>query len=146
MVKPCWRGWPVGCTTRKRTTVPAAAGTSVRFRVVQPTGHQRQHGFTIYGHNWFHEPWTQDSTVIWGPGVAEPTSTTIGTQGGHTARRHWNIVLRSAGGAFNQAGDYMFRTQESYHVTSGLWGIFRVTGTTTTTAPTATTDPVIAEP
>jgi hypothetical protein len=110
----------------------AAAGTPVRFRVVQPTGHQRQHGFTIYGHNWFHEPWRENSTVIWSPGFAEPTSTTIGTQGGHTARRHWNIVLRNAGGAFKQPGDYMFRTQESYQVTNGLWGIFRVTGTTTT--------------
>jgi hypothetical protein len=113
-----------------------AAGTGVRFRLVQPTGHQRQHAFTLYGHNWFHEPWTQNSTVIWSPGVAEPPSTTIGTQGGSTARRHWNIVLRSAGGAFAQPGDYMYRTQESFHVTSGLWGIFRVTPTGTTTGTT----------
>ncbi|MET0623676.1 MAG: Ig-like domain-containing protein [Pyrinomonadaceae bacterium] len=104
----------------------AAPGTPVRFRVVQPTGHPRQHAFTLFGHNWFHEPWTQDSTVLWSPGVAEPTSTTIGTQGGHTARRHWNIVLRSAGGAFSQPGDYMYRTQESFQFTGGLWGIFRV--------------------
>ncbi|HEY0172750.1 MAG TPA: Ig-like domain-containing protein [Pyrinomonadaceae bacterium] len=104
----------------------AAAGAAVRFRVVQPTGHPRQHAFTLFGHNWFHEPWTQDSTVIWSPGVAEPTSTTIGTQGGHTARRHWNIVLRNAGGAFKQPGDYMYRTQESFQFTGGLWGIFRV--------------------
>ncbi|HEV2861060.1 MAG TPA: Ig-like domain-containing protein [Pyrinomonadaceae bacterium] len=121
------------------------AGSHVRFRVVQPTGHQRQHGFTIYGHNWFHEPWTNNSTAIWRPDQAEPTSSTIGTQGGHSARRHWNIVLRSAGGLFKQPGDYLYRTQESYHFTSGLWGIFRVTapaasginmttGTATTTA------------
>ncbi|HEX8501288.1 MAG TPA: Ig-like domain-containing protein [Pyrinomonadaceae bacterium] len=109
----------------------AAAGSAVRFRVVQPTGHPRQHAFTLFGHNWFHEPWTQDSTVIWSPGVAEPPSMTIGTQGGHSARRHWNIVLRSAGGAFKQPGDYMYRTQESYQFTGGLWGVFRVTPTTT---------------
>jgi dipeptidyl aminopeptidase/acylaminoacyl peptidase len=105
----------------------ASAGSSVRFRVVQPTGHPRQHGFTLYGHNWFHEPWTNDSTVIWSQGVAEPPSTTIGTQGGHTARRHWNIVIPRAGGHFSQPGDYMLRTQESFQVTNGLWGIFRVT-------------------
>jgi len=105
-----------------------AAGTGVRFRVVQPTGHPRQHGFTLNGHNWFHEPWTQNSTVMWSPGVAEPPSTTIGTQGGSTARRHWNIVLRKAGGLFSQPGDYLFRTQESFQLTNGLWGIFRVTG------------------
>jgi dipeptidyl aminopeptidase/acylaminoacyl peptidase len=115
-----------------------AAGTGVRFRVVQPTGHPRQHGFTIYGHNWFHEPWRENSTIIWSPGFAEPNSTTIGTQGGHTARRHWNVILRNAGGAFSQPGDYMFRTQESYNVTSGMWGIFRVTGTTTTTTTSPT--------
>jgi Tol biopolymer transport system component len=115
-----------------------AAGTGVRFRVVQPTGHPRQHGFTIYGHNWFHEPWRENSTIVWSPGFAEPNSTTIGTQGGHTARRHWNVILRNAGGAFSQPGDYMFRTQESYNVTSGMWGIFRVTGTTTTTTTSPT--------
>jgi Tol biopolymer transport system component len=116
-----------------------AAGTGVRFRVVQPTGHPRQHGFTLYGHNWFHEPWRENSTVVWSPGFAEPSSTTIGTQGGHTARRHWNIVLRNAGGAFSQPGDYMYRTQESFNITSGMWGIFRVTGATTTATPTTTT-------
>jgi manganese oxidase len=104
------------------------AGTPVRFRVVQPTGHPRQHGFTIYGHSWFHEPWVNNSKSIWRPGVdPAPQSMTIGTQGGHTARRHWNIVLPSAGGAFKVPGDYLYRTQESFHFTSGLWGIFRVT-------------------
>jgi hypothetical protein len=104
------------------------AGTPVRFRVVQPTGHPRQHGFTIYGHSWFHEPWVNNSTAVWRPGVdPEPQSMTIGTQGGHTARRHWNMVLPSAGGVFKVPGDYLYRTQESFHFTSGLWGIFRVT-------------------
>jgi hypothetical protein len=105
----------------------AAAGQQVRFRVVQPTGHPRQHAFTIHGHSWFHEAWTDNSTKQWSPGSSpEPQSMTIGSQGGHTARRHWNIILPSAGGSFQQAGDYLIRTQESYQVTDGLWGIFRV--------------------
>jgi hypothetical protein len=105
-----------------------AAGTPVRFRVVQPTGHSRQHAFTVFGHSWFHEAWVNDSTVLWRPGVdPEPNSMNIGSQGGHTARRHWNIIVPSAGGGFRQTGDYLMRTQESYHFTSGLWGIFRVT-------------------
>jgi len=105
-----------------------AAGTPVRFRVVQPTGHSRQHAFTVHGHSWFHEAWTNNSTVLWRPGVdPEPDSMNLGSQGGHTARRHWNIILPSAGGGFRQPGDYLMRTQESYHFTSGLWGIFRVT-------------------
>ncbi|HLL73526.1 MAG TPA: hypothetical protein VK363_18945 [Pyrinomonadaceae bacterium] len=105
----------------------AAAGEQVRFRVVQPTGHPRQHAFTVHGHSWFHEAWTNNSTKQWTPGVdPEPDSMNIGSQGGHTARRHWNIIMPSAGGAFNQAGDYLMRTQESYQITDGLWGIFRV--------------------
>jgi len=100
----------------------------VRFRVVQPTGHARQHAFTIHGHAWFHEAWVNNSTVLWRPGVdPEPDSMNIGSQGGHTARRHWNIILPSAGGGFRQSGDYLIRTQESYQFTSGMWGIFRVT-------------------
>jgi hypothetical protein len=51
---------------------------------------------------------------------------TIGSQSGHTARRHWNIVLPSAGGPFRVPGDYLYRTQESFLFTDGLWGIFRV--------------------
>ncbi|MDX6271317.1 MAG: manganese oxidase [Acidobacteriota bacterium] len=106
----------------------AAAGMPVRFRVVQPTGHSRQHAFTVHGHSWFHEAWVDNSTVLWRPGVdPEPTSMNVGSQGGHTARRHWNIILPSAGGGFRQPGDYLMRTQESFHFTSGLWGIFRVT-------------------
>jgi hypothetical protein len=105
----------------------AAVGEQVRFRVGQSTGHPRQHAFTVHGHAWFHEAWTDNSTKQWSPGVTpEPQSMTIGSQGGHTARRHWNIILPSAGGSFQQAGDYLMRTQESYQITDGLWGIFRV--------------------
>ncbi|MBV9927214.1 MAG: copper oxidase [Acidobacteria bacterium] len=105
-----------------------AAGTRVRFRVNEPIGHSRQHGFTLHGHNWFHEPFVQNSTVLWRPGTdPELKSMTIGTQGGHTARRNWNIILRGAGGGFAKPGDYLYRTQESYQLTNGLWGIFRVT-------------------
>ena len=110
---------------RRKVMVPV--GTSVRFRVSEPTGHPRQHGFTLHGHSWFHEPWVNNSTVQWRPGVdPEPNSMNLGTQGGHSARRHWNIILPNAGGGFGVTGDYLFRTQESFQFTNGLWGIFRV--------------------
>jgi hypothetical protein len=105
----------------------ATAGMKVRFRINEPTGHPRQHGFTLFGHSWVHEGWVNNSTVIWRPGIdPEPDSMTIGSQSGHTARRHFNIVLPSAGGPFRVPGDYMYRTQESFQFTNGLWGIFRV--------------------
>ena len=125
----------------------AAPGQLVRFRVVQPTGHPRQHAFTLFGHNWFHEAWTNNSTQQWRPGVdPEPTSMTIGAQGGHTARRHWNIILPSAGGSFQQPGDYLMRTQESYHFTSGLWGIFRVQPAKTVQCMACTPEPITTQP
>ncbi len=105
----------------------ASAGMKLRFRVNEPTGHPRQHGFTLFGHSWFHEAWVNNSTVIWRPGIdPEPASMTIGSQSGHTARRHWNIVLPSAGGPFRIQGDFLYRTQESFQFTNGLWGVLRV--------------------
>ena len=117
----------LACGDPETPVFSVAKGTRVRYRVVEPTGHPRQHGFTLYGHNWVHEPWVANSTVIFKPGVdPEPVSMTIGTQGGHSARRHWNVVLQSAGGVFKVPGDYLIRTQESFQFTDGLWGIFRV--------------------
>jgi hypothetical protein len=117
----------VACGDPETPLFSVQVGTRVRFRVNQPTGHARQHGFTLHGHNWFHEPFVANSTTLWRPGTdPELKSMTVGTQGGHTARRHWNIILRGAGGGFAKPGDYMYRTQESYQLTNGLWGIFRI--------------------
>jgi manganese oxidase len=126
-----------GCGDPATPVFNITPGTKARFRIVQPTGHPRQHAWTLHGHNWIHEPWVLNSTTIFRPGVdAEPASMTIGTQGGHAARRHWNVVLPSAGGAFKVTGDYLFRSQESFQVTGGLWGILRVASPTIITPPT----------
>jgi len=100
----------------------AKAGTSVRFRVLQSAGHSRQHGFTIFGHHWNFEPWTKNSTVL---GV-NPFTFEIGSQGGIGPTRHLNLLTR-AGGLNNIIGDYLYRTQDSFNFSGGLWGIFRVT-------------------
>ncbi len=99
----------------------SVAGTPTRFRVAQPAGHPRQHGFTLFGHHWTFEPWTARSTVQ-GP---NPFSFEVGSISGIGPTRHENILTR-AGGLFSRPGDYMYRTQESFQITNGLWGIFRV--------------------
>ena len=99
----------------------ATAGIPVRFRVVQPAGHPRQHGFTLFGHHWQFEPWTANSTRL-GP---NPFTFEIGSDSGIGPTRHQNI-LTTAGGLFSRPGDYLYRTQESFQFTNGLWGIFRV--------------------
>jgi hypothetical protein len=100
----------------------ADAGTPVRFRVLHPAGHPRQHGFTLFGHHWQFEPWTNNSTQ---QGV-NPFTFEVGSYSGIGPTRHDNI-LTTAGGLFNVPGDYLYRTQESFKFSGGgLWGIFRV--------------------
>jgi hypothetical protein len=98
------------------------AGTPTRFRVIQSAGHPRQHGFTIFGHHWQFEPWTANSTVQ----GTNPLTFEVGSYSGIGPTRHDNI-LTNAGGLFSKPGDYLYRTQESFQFTNGLWGIFRVT-------------------
>jgi hypothetical protein len=97
------------------------AGTPVRFRVGHPAGHPRQHGFTLVGHHWTFEPWTSSSTI---QGV-NPFSFEVGSYSGIGPMRHENI-LTTAGGLLSKPGDYLYRTQDSFNFTNGMWGIFRV--------------------
>ena len=109
----------------------AKAGMPVRFRVVHPGGHPRNHAFTVFGHDWIISPWNcplvpkpgdcQSNTLGWN----QFSANRIGTSGGIGPARHLNI-LTQAGGAFQVPGDYMYRTQEGFMFGGGLWGIFRV--------------------
>jgi len=99
----------------------ATAGMPVRFRVLDPAGHPRQHGFTLFGHHWQFEPWTANSTRQ----GTNPFTFEVGSDSGMGPTRHSNI-LTTAGGLFSKPGDYLYRTQESFQFTNGLWGIFRV--------------------
>jgi hypothetical protein len=100
----------------------AKAGTPVRFRVLDVAGHPRQHGFTIFGHHWNFEPWIANSTRQGN----NPFTFEVGSYSGIGPTRHDNI-LTTAGGLMSKPGDYLYRTQESFQFTNGLWGIFRVT-------------------
>jgi hypothetical protein len=102
----------------------AQAGVAVRFRVVDPADHPRQHGFTLFGHHWQFEPWVDSSKQMGN----NPNTFEIGSYSGIGPTRHLNI-LTTAGGAFQHPGDYLYRTQESFKFTGGLWGIFRVSAT-----------------
>lgn len=100
----------------------AKAGESVRFRVVHPGGHPRQHGFTISGHDWIPSPWIDDSKTM---GWNQDGLTRVGTAGGIGPSRDVNI-LTTAGGDCKVPGDYLYRTQEGFMFGGGLWGILRV--------------------
>ncbi len=106
----------------------AKAGMEVRFRVVHPAGHPRNHSFTIFGHDWENHPWIENKEGF--PAAVMTKNSTggirIGTIGGIGPTRHINIVLDKAGGNSAIPGDYLYRTQEGFIFSGGLWGIFCV--------------------
>jgi hypothetical protein len=100
----------------------AQPGVPVRFRILEPAGHPRQHSFALFGHHWNFEPWTQLSTVQ----SFNPFTFEVGADSGIGPARHTNI-LTMAGGLFKVPGDYLYRTMDSFGFSGGgLWGIFRV--------------------
>jgi hypothetical protein len=107
----------------------ASAGDPVRFRIVHPGGHSRQHAFVLYGHNWDYQPWIKGSTEQYdnvdGNEEMKMTTSRLGAIGGIGPARHVNI-LTNAGGKFGVPGDYLFRVQEQFQFHGGMWGILRV--------------------
>jgi manganese oxidase len=108
----------------------AAAGDNVRFRVVHPGGHSRQHAFVLHGHNWDYQPWVKGSTQLFDrtdatDDAVKVKTARVGAIGGIGPSRHLNI-LTTAGGKCSAPGDYLFRVQEQFQFQGGMWGIFRV--------------------
>ena len=100
----------------------ATAGEHLRFRVVHPGGHPRQHGFTIFGHDWSPSPWIDDSKRM---GWNRDSQIRLGSTSGIGPNRAVNIMT-TAGGDCKVPGDYLYRTQEGFMFGGGLWGILRV--------------------
>jgi len=109
----------------------ADPSTPVRFRVVHPGGHARNHVFQVHGHIWQQIPWVKDSTEIGDNQTADGRwiSEFKGAQEGIGPSSHFNFVLQNgAGGKAGVSGDYLFRDQPSFQFDGGLWGILRVCG------------------
>jgi manganese oxidase len=112
----------------------AKAGDPIRLHFVHPGGHTRQQGLTISGHGFHPYPWTKDSTELntqrcWPePGQPTPTGCMLwqGVFNGFGPMMGQTFSLR-AGGAGRLAKDYLVRTQASFLLDGGLWGILRVT-------------------
>jgi hypothetical protein len=99
-------------------------GEPVRFRILEPGGHARNHVFNLHGHVWQELPWEGRS---WRLGD-NPLSEWRGTRDGHGPGNHHDILLRNgAGGAFTVVGDYLWRDQASFLFDGGIWGLMTVT-------------------
>ena len=117
----------------------ATAGQQVRFRLLQPGGHARNHVFNLHGHVWEETPYVLNSTEI---GV-NPLSEYKGTRDGHGPTNHHDVLPKNgAGGKYKIPGDYLFRDQASFLFDGGIWGLLRVApassfGSSTSTSSTA---------
>jgi hypothetical protein len=102
----------------------ADTGQQVRFRVLHSGGHARNNVFMVHGHLWQEMPYQDGS----GSSVIgfKQDSPWHGSQWGHGPSNHFDVVLYSAGGAFQVPGDYLYRTFQSWQFDGGIWGLFRV--------------------
>jgi hypothetical protein len=152
----CTAQTPVYCTQK---------GQEARLRVLQAGGAVTGEIFELFGHTYAEEPYVTraanckapvthtnvlasqtigvanecpDGNLAPGPSVTEWK----GARSGHGPGNHYDVVVASAGGAGQVAGDYLYRTFNTVRLNAGLWGIFRVTEG----APTAAECPSVATP
>ncbi|HEX6095409.1 MAG TPA: copper oxidase [Thermoanaerobaculia bacterium] len=101
----------------------ANKGQQVRFRILNAGGHARNNVFALHGHVWAELPYALASTVLADNNISELTGTFMGIG----PSSHFDALLRNgAGGFFKIPGDYLYKTQQSFMLDGGIWGIFRV--------------------
>jgi len=100
----------------------ADIGDAVRFRMTHPFGTGTSQVFSLHGHVWQRNPYTDESTKI----GDNKLSQWIGSRDNHGATDHFDAVIDKAGGAFGQAGDYLYTVFQPLQASQGQWGIFRV--------------------
>ncbi|WP_437870615.1 copper oxidase [Sorangium sp. So ce363] len=98
----------------------------VRFRVLQASGHRRQHSFGLSNTEWAYNPWAQGSGSRYQGRNSK--SFAVSAHGGIGPMTAWTVTpyFRS-GGMFEVPGDRLYMDQSNAMLTGGLWGIWRVT-------------------
>ena len=114
--------------------IEARVGETLRLHFVHPGGHTRQQGLTISGHGFNPYPWSNDSTVMdaqrcWSDPAGPVHAGCMLWQGvfnGFAPMMGQTLIVR-AGGLGGLPKDYLLRTQASFLLDGGLWGLLRVT-------------------
>jgi hypothetical protein len=117
----------------------AVAGREARIHLVEPFGAGRAGTFNLHGHVHQKQPFVCEGSarnaLTGACTMTEVASRNIGVSpydfyvGAHesvTPAAHWIWHLPSAGGGNAVTGDYLFRTNDAFGNTSGLWSIMRV--------------------
>jgi manganese oxidase len=116
----------------------ADVGDAVRFRMAHPFGTGTSQVFTIHGHNWQRNPYTNDSTQL----GDNQLSQWLGSRDNYGSTDHADLLIDKAGGEAGRAGDYLYTVFVPNQARQGPWGIFRVGSAGTRVTPNAACPPV----
>jgi hypothetical protein len=111
----------------------ADVGDKARFRLTHPFGTGTSQVFSLHGHVWQRNPYTNASTVM----GSNSLSQWIGSRDNHGSTDHFDILVDKAGGESGRAGDYLYTVFVPIQARTGAWGIFRVGNSGGPTQPNA---------
>ena len=102
----------------------ANAGDKVRFRMLHTFGTGTSKVFSLHGHAWQRNPYTNNSTQL----GDQKLSQWLGSRDNYGSTDHADILLSKAGGEGGRPGDYLYTAFVPVQGSQGPWGIFRVGG------------------
>jgi hypothetical protein len=100
----------------------AEIGDRARFRLTHPFGTGTSQVFSLHGHVWQRNPYTNNSREM----GSNSLSQWIGSRDNHGSTDHFDIIVDKAGGEAGRAGDYLYTAFLPGQAHDGVWGIFRV--------------------
>ena len=100
----------------------AEIGDRARFRLTHPFGTGTSQVFSLHGHVWQRNPYTNNSREM----GSNSLSQWIGSRDNHGSTDHFDLIVDKAGGELKQAGDYLYSVFVPIQAKNGAWGIFRV--------------------
>ena len=106
----------------KTPVFTAEIGDKVRFRLTHPFGTGTSQVFSLHGHVWQRNPYTNDSQGLGNNNLSQ----WIGSRDNHGPTDHFDLLIDKAGGEGGKAGDYLYALFVDNQVRQGAWGIFRV--------------------
>ncbi|MDB5036135.1 MAG: hypothetical protein JWQ98_3376 [Chlorobi bacterium] len=106
-------------------TFVAFAGEPLRIRLMTPNSSGNEVIWTLHGHVWQEEPYINGSTAI----GRNDTSQWQGSRPQLNALTAYDLPISSAGGAFKQPGEYIYRSYIQKNFSVGSWGLVKVTPT-----------------
>jgi hypothetical protein len=100
----------------------AEIGDKVRFRLAHPVGTGTSQVFTISGHAWQRNPYTNNSQKLGSNNLSQ----WLGSRDNHGSTDHADLLIDKAGGEARRGGDYLYSVFVPIQARQGAWGVFRV--------------------